>query len=304
MRMVTRIAQIGAGAMLLAACATAAPEAARVGDPVTHDPAAIDPDYPPAVMELGVDSHGERMNGHIYLADGPGPHPTVLMLHGFPGNEKNLDLAQAIRRAGWNALFIHYRGAWGSEGIYSFNNGIEDVASALAFLRDPANADLRVDSDRLAVLGHSMGGFFALQGGARDEELSCIIGLAAANLGDRADLAGASPEQLEDFKRYSDETIMLNGFNGDTAIAELAAAGDSFDNTRLAPKFKGKHLLLIAGERDEAVNIAVHERHMAAYSAVPEIDLAEWRIDADHSFSWNRIALAQKVTGWLNETCR
>ncbi|MFC2950376.1 alpha/beta hydrolase family protein [Marinicaulis aureus] len=304
MLMFTRIALIGAGAVLQAACVTGGQDAAIAGNPVIRDPAAIDPDYPPAIMELGVDSHGKRMNGHIYIADGPGPHPTVVMLHGFPGNEKNLDLAQAIRRAGWNALFIHYRGAWGSEGVYSFANGIEDVASALAFLRDPANADLRVDPDHLALVGHSMGGFFALQGGARDETLSCIVGIAAANLGDRADLAGASPEQLEDFKRYSDDTVMLNGFNGDTAIAELAAAGDSFDNTLLAPKFKGKHMLLIAGERDEAVNIAVHDRHMAAYSAVPEIDLAEWRVDADHSFSWSRIALAEKVTSWLNETCR
>ena len=40
----------------------------------------------------------------IYIASGPGPHPTVLMLHGFPGNEKNLDLAYSFRRAGWNVL--------------------------------------------------------------------------------------------------------------------------------------------------------------------------------------------------------
>ena len=33
---------------------------------------------------------------------GLGPHPVVIMLHGFPGNEKNLDLAQSIRRAGWD----------------------------------------------------------------------------------------------------------------------------------------------------------------------------------------------------------
>jgi hypothetical protein len=32
----------------------------------------------------------------IYIASGAGPHPTVLMLHGFPGNEKNLDLAHSV----------------------------------------------------------------------------------------------------------------------------------------------------------------------------------------------------------------
>ncbi|MFD3266336.1 hypothetical protein [Phenylobacterium ferrooxidans] len=32
------------------------------------------------------------------------------------GNEKNLDLAQAVRRAGWNAAAFNYRGSWGSPG--------------------------------------------------------------------------------------------------------------------------------------------------------------------------------------------
>ncbi|MDO8912512.1 MAG: hypothetical protein Q8N10_08825 [Phenylobacterium sp.] len=32
------------------------------------------------------------------------------------GNEKNLDLAQAVRRAGWNAVTFNYRGSWGSPG--------------------------------------------------------------------------------------------------------------------------------------------------------------------------------------------
>jgi hypothetical protein len=34
-------------------------------------------------------------------------------LHGFPGNERNFDVAQALRRAGYAALVFHYRGSWG-----------------------------------------------------------------------------------------------------------------------------------------------------------------------------------------------
>lgn len=47
----------------------------------------------------------------MYMAAGAGPHPTVLLLHGLPGNEQNVDLAQSIRRAGWNVLTLHYRGS-------------------------------------------------------------------------------------------------------------------------------------------------------------------------------------------------
>jgi pimeloyl-ACP methyl ester carboxylesterase len=35
------------------------------------------------------------MNGQFYLAGGEGPHPTLVLLHGFPGNEQIFDLAQA-----------------------------------------------------------------------------------------------------------------------------------------------------------------------------------------------------------------
>ncbi len=274
------------------------------GDPVIEDPARIDPEYPPAVQELFIDSHGARMNGLIYLADGAGPHPTVILLHGFPGNEKNLDLAQAIRRSGWNVLFFHYRGAWGSDGVFSFSHGIEDVASALAFLRGPGNADLRVDPTRIALVGHSMGGFMALQGGAADEGVNCIAGIAAANLGDRAAIAESSPEELEGFKQYSDTLGMLNGYSGDGAITELAEAGDAFDLRLLAPRFAGKSIFLIGGERDQAVDISVYESLVEAYKAEPNIDLAALRLDADHSFSWHRIRLAGELAGWLNQSCR
>ena len=41
-----------------------------------------------------------RLLSVLYTAGGEGPHPTVLLLHGIPGCERNLDLAQALRRAG------------------------------------------------------------------------------------------------------------------------------------------------------------------------------------------------------------
>ena len=63
-----------------------------------QDPAQIDPVHPPALVELNFESHGERLNGILYQANGAGPHPTVVLLHGYPGNEKNLDLAQSLPR--------------------------------------------------------------------------------------------------------------------------------------------------------------------------------------------------------------
>ncbi|GJL94474.1 MAG: hypothetical protein DHS20C05_08790 [Hyphococcus sp.] len=276
----------------------------QAGDPIVEDPAVIDPKFPPAISEVSIDSDGERMNGLVYLADGEGPHPTVVLLHGFPGNEKNLDLAQAIRRSGWNVLFFHYRGAWGSDGTFSMSNAIEDVASALSFLRDPKNKHLRIDPDKIALIGHSMGGFMALQGGANDAAVSCVAGIAAPNLGAISLIANASPELLEGFMQYADQLRMLKGVSGDSILTELKEAGDRFDVLLLAPQFAGKNIFLIGGERDKAVDITVYESLVAAYKEDDAINLRELRLDADHSFSWHRITLATELAGWLNESCR
>ena len=90
------------------------PQPAIIADPAPGDA------NPAAMAAVRIPSHGAMMNGVIYRAAGAGPHPTMLLLHGFPGNEQNLDLAQAVRRAGWTVLTLHYRGSWGSPGNFSF----------------------------------------------------------------------------------------------------------------------------------------------------------------------------------------
>jgi dienelactone hydrolase len=95
---------------------------ALVGAPLLADvqsvPTAIFTDPPadhahPAAMKvLHIPSHGVLINGLVYSPGGAGPHPTLVICHGLPGNEKNLDLAQAVRRAGWNAVTFNYRGSW------------------------------------------------------------------------------------------------------------------------------------------------------------------------------------------------
>jgi pimeloyl-ACP methyl ester carboxylesterase len=120
------------------------------------------------------------MNALMFVAAGEGPKPTLLLLHGLPGNERNLDLAQAVRRAGWNVLTFTYRGAWGSEGTFSIQHAVADSAAALAYLRSPrANATFNIDTSRIVVAGHSMGGYMAAHVAAHDdgqtgERLECL----------------------------------------------------------------------------------------------------------------------------------
>jgi uncharacterized protein len=276
------------------AAAPAAPPAAAA---VTHDPPP-DPDHPPLMRPAQIPSGEVAMNGVFYLAAGTGPHPTVLLLHGFPGNERNFDLAQAIRRAGWNVLTLHYRGSWGSPGAFSFAAAIEDTGAALAFLRDPAvAASHRVDPATLVVIGHSMGGFMAATVAASDPALAGVALLAAWNLGRdgaawRAADADARAAAIE---RLRPNTIPLAGCTAEGLFDELVARGAGWDFVTYAPRLTGLPSLIVSADdaftAESAALVAALERAGAPVTA--------HHLAADHAFSAHRIALQTRVLAWL-----
>ena len=269
----------------------------------TETPPTYDTEYPPALDELNFQSDGKRLNGLMYVADGPGPHPTVLLLHGFPGNEKNLDLAQALRADGFNVLFFHYRGAWGSEGTFSFTHVIEDVGAATDFLR--ANAETyRTDPDKLILIGHSMGGFAALAAGAKDETIACTAGLAPANFGAVANVLAADPDRKAGFIAYGDSLQMLAGTDGATLVSELIDNSEAFDALTYAPSFANRSVLIVGADKDEAVPLdAIVRPLIETYKSEPGVETTGVVLSGDHSFSWSREALIDTVLDWA-EGCR
>ena len=220
-------------------------------DPVFMDPATVDPAYPPAMEPVVIRSQGAKLSGIVYVAQGPGPHPAVILLHGYPGNERNLDLAQSIRRAGWNVLFFHYRGSWGSEGRFSIDHAIADTHAVVAFMRSAEFfRKYRTDPARLAVIGHSMGGYVAFEVLADDPQLRCGASLAGANLGKFGELAQQSAEFASQLAYYIDDANAIVGQRGQAAVARWMAHAPDYDLRRLVPKLAAKSLLLIGAEGD------------------------------------------------------
>src|SRR4051812_8970153 len=154
--------------------------AQRAPQAIWSDP-PHDKQHPARMAVLHVPSGGVKINGIALVAPGAGVHPTFVFYHGLPGNEKNFDLLQAVRRAGWNAITINYRGSWGSSGDFRFDNTLADAAALLAFLRDPANARaLGVDTTRIVIAGHSMGGWVTAMTAAREHGLTTAVLISAA----------------------------------------------------------------------------------------------------------------------------
>jgi pimeloyl-ACP methyl ester carboxylesterase len=307
---VRRAARAAAALAVLAAVASGCrspggPAGAAGFDPLAADPPPGDP--PAALMETSFASGGERLNAIAYLAAGPGPHPTVLLLHGYPGNERNLDLAQTLRRAGWNVVFFHYRGAWGSGGTFSFAHASEDVRAVLRTLRwEPFARAQRIDPQRLSLVGHSMGGFLALLTASEDPGLRCAVSIAGANLGafGRGAARGAAARTAL-VEALGASTGPLRGTSGAAAADELAANAERWDLVARAPALAARPVLLVAGSRDEATPPAEHHAPLvAALRAAGAAQAGEVVLPGDHAFSDQRVALTRAVLGFLDAHCR
>lgn len=276
---------------LLCACALAGP--AIAADPVSTDPPA-DAGARAGMEELSIDSHGAALYGVFYRASGAGTHGTVVLLHGFPGFEQNQDLAQVLRRAGWNALLFHYRGAWGSQGEYSFSHCIEDVQAVLAYLRTPAvAAHLAVDPQRLVLVGHSVGGWLAGVVAASDRG---IIGVAMISAANRR-LAMARPgweEQLTEHFRA--EMGPLRGTTPQALMTDLKAHAQQWDLVQLAPLWKPRPVLIVRS--DDAFD-AEDEAFAAVARATDPAHVTDLHLVTDHAYSDARIALARAVLTWI-----
>jgi pimeloyl-ACP methyl ester carboxylesterase len=262
-------------------------------------PSAITTDPPPdKAFPAGneapeIMSNGVRLNAVLFLASGAGPHPTVLLLHGFPGNEKNLDLAYVLRRGGWNVLFPNYRGSWGSAGTFSFSNAIEDTQTALNFLREPATVKkYRIDPTRIVLIGHSMGGLMAAYTAARDPGVSAIAMMAAWNLGAFA-ISPTFPEHTDTFRNASPR---LAGTTPEGLISEAKAHAKEWNYVDYAEALKNRPVLILeANDGNKANNQAL----AAALRKSGDKSVTEKYMETDHSFSDHRIALQVAVLEWL-----
>ena len=278
-------------ALALSGGAAAAPPAQLPAAIYTDPPS--DAAHPARMAVLHLPSGGLNINGVAYLAAGAGPHPTVVICHGLPGNEKNLDLAQAIRRAGWNAVTFNYRGAWGSPGAFRFGQNLEDADAVLAYVRDPANAkSLGVDNSRVVLIGHSMGGWVAVTTAAHHPELKGLATYSAADMS----RAGGAPLAVR-VSLMADNMEALAGVTAESMAADAGVSGTAHPFSQAATGLKALPYLALtsddglAGDTDalvKAIRAGGGSRVKTAHVAT------------DHGWNDHRIALEAMILTWLD----
>lgn len=284
--MIRALLAAGLAATLIAGAANAAPPAALFTDP------PVDVIHPARAETLHIPTGGVEVNGLAYLAAGGGAHPTVVLFHGFPGIEKNLDLAQAIRRDGWNVVTLNYRGSWGSPGTFSFKGNLADAKAALAYIRQPGvAARLQIDTHRLVLMGHSMGGWVTAVTAGQDPDVIGAVLISAADmeqvgrlpLAQRVTLSAGSKEALA-------------GVTAESLAEDLTTlTGHGFRTA--APGLVGKSVLILSSDDGLAgmTNALAADIRQRGGQRVTTVHGA-----TNHAWDSLRVRLASEIITWLD----
>ena len=246
---------------------------------------------PAGMNELFIPSGKSLLAGFIYKANGEQKHPTLLLLHGYPGNEKNLDVAQVVRAHGWNVIYFDYRGSWGSQGQFSFINCVQDVVNVVSFCQK--NADhFHIDTSNIVLFGHSMGGWICLKALAQLPGVKKGFALSTWNI--YADFKNVNADQqLLAKAKEAGEYFVLN-----TPAAQLfkpVITNRSYYNLQNdTAALAGKQIIMLDehnGNKELAETIQKANHNYFVYEV--------WQ--TDHPFTNKRISLINKILAFLDK---
>lgn len=180
---------------------------------------------------------------------------------------------------GLHVLYLHYRGAWGSDGDFSCTYLVADAAAGLEWLTQRPE----VRPGRVALVGFSLGGWVACMLAA-ERSPAALVAVAPLVDGRKVPL----PSGLAD-----ESAATLHGTTADRLTAEwagLPALG------QIASSLTGLPFLLVTGDRDPLFPPS----HYDSLMGLPR--LARIRFpQADHVFSDVRPGLRHVVARWLVE---
>jgi len=245
---------------------------------------------PAGFVELKLPSAGSLLQGFMYKANGGQPHPTLLLLHGYPGNERNLDLAQAVRAHGWNVIYFNYRGSWGSQGEFSFRHCVEDVKNIVAYCKLNA-VTLQIDPKNIALFGHSMGGFVCLKALQEIPDIQKGFALSAWNI--YGNISGLNATGLADKEKEADDYFVLNKKSGKDLFAAVVREADFHNLLNVAQPLANKQVIMLdEHHRNEALANTIQKANHNYFN------YEVW--DTDHSFTNKRASLIKKVLAFLD----
>lgn len=258
-------------------------------------------------LQVTFTSGGDLIHAVLFRGAGDGPHPTAILLHGFPGGDADvMGTGAAISRDGWNALAFNYRGMFRNEGLHTPLNTAADGPAALDYLQ---SADLEfIAEGQWVMVGHSYGGWVGLLTAATDARVSCVAGIGPGNMGVIAEDIRSSPDVRAFWEQRLEETMRgdpARGVGGKLTVEEILANSDWFDIRNHGEALSQKPVLLIGGWRDRTAPLEKYTLPMSrAIEVVDGNNLSALVFDDGHNFRNTREEVRLAIRSWLSTGCR
>jgi len=250
------------------------------------------------------------LQGKFYPTGEDSISPSLILLHGFPGNETDvLGLGSKISQAGINVLTFNYGGTYQSGGEWNFENTQQDIRATYNFLHQPENmVQYNIDTSRIYLGGWSFGGGMALTYAASHPEITSVFSIAGTDHGEfmreyfrNKKFATVINQMFDELKAPNGPVRFAPGAMPEYATPEIFAILDStLDLRKCAASLARKDILLIGGWDDQ--NVTIDHHILPLYRALQEARADRVKIVAfqdDHSFRKSRAELAETIIGWL-----
>lgn len=261
-----------------------------------EDDPVQDLENPPQEIEILLKGKRGTLLTMLFTPKGAGPHPAVLLFHGFPGNEQMLDAGYAFRRIGFNVITFHYSGCYGSEGKYSLLNDLDDARTLLEFVRDPENQETYgFEKDNVLLFGQSLGGYVSLHTAADCEGIKGTVVASPFDFGRMYELSKTDERAHHIMYDIIDSGIDWLNTTREEFYGELDKNYVQLSAASKADKLAGKTLSIITSSYD---TIAVPEENgKYIYDRVKEYGkggLDYLSIPSTHNYSDKRCTLIKE----------
>jgi len=241
---------------------------------------------------------GQVMRPDGSFGDG---RPCVIVLHGFPGGNRNDDVAHALCRIGCVVLVLHHRGAWGSPGKYLVSNCIEDIKTLAEYVRSDAfTGEYQIDPDCVYLFGHSMGGNNAINAG---KDLPWLRGLMLMAPYDATVYIRNGKENLLR-ALMSSGAPFLNCDGADALFEDIMIHVNDWNFTNAADALASQNILMLSGAFDDVA--PEEDMVFPLWNALKEraTDAVQRQISypAGHALMGCRIMFIKDVVKFMEDT--
>ena len=262
-----------------------------------------------AMQELGLPTtrfevaySGGKLPGHFFPANDQAA-PTILIIGGADTCHEDRFLSQGryYLERGYAVALVDLPG----QGLVAEQNLYweAEIERPIGAVIDTLVARFGVNTQKLAMLGMSLGGYFACRAAAEEPRLAAIVATPALSRPEELFLAAAGATKKETHTPSDAAHRNMQVLLWKAGVDNLTALADKWQSATAAPaKVNVPFLTVVGGQEGVVWKQQSIEWHNAIPSANKRLTMLDAETGADaHCQGNNPLRLVQEVDAWLRE---